>query len=217
MSIGQGTSQSGNAMKTFLHLGFNQSLDGSKVFDGMYAHVAARQTHINTRFAVPGGGGGLRTDHTAFGQTAPRALDKDYVDDLTGRKGGVMTRCAASAHLPEVLPRPVGHRVLATAGLAGADRCLRLPRPGAARRTRASTTTRARSTAVPAAPRASRSCRRATSTRPARWCTSTTLSARCSSRSRTGSCATPSRRRAPCRSIADATLVRPEAAGRSRR
>jgi hypothetical protein len=100
-TIGQGTSQSGNAMKTFLHLGFNQALDGSKVFDGMYAHVAARQTNVNTRFAVPGGGGGLRTDHTAFGQTAPRALSKDSVDPLTGQKGGVMTRCAASNTCPK--------------------------------------------------------------------------------------------------------------------
>ncbi|WP_457329859.1 alpha/beta hydrolase domain-containing protein [Rhizobacter sp. P5_C2] len=100
-AIGQGTSQSGNAMKTFLHLGFNQALDGSKVFDGVYAHVAARQTNINTRFAVPGGGGAIRTDHTAFGQTAPRALDKDYVDPITGRKGGVMTRCAASNTCPK--------------------------------------------------------------------------------------------------------------------
>jgi hypothetical protein len=100
-TIGQGTSQSGNAMKTFLHLGFNQALDGGKVFDGIYAHVAARQTNVNTRFAVPGGGGGLRTDHTAFGQTAPRGLDKDYVDDLTGRKGGVMARCAATSTCPK--------------------------------------------------------------------------------------------------------------------
>lgn len=99
--LGQGTSQSGNAMKTFLHLGFNQSLAGTRVFDGLFAHVAARQTHINTRFAVPGGGGGLRTDHTAFGQTAPRALDKDYVDELTGRRGGVMTRCEATATCPK--------------------------------------------------------------------------------------------------------------------
>jgi hypothetical protein len=100
-AIGQGTSQSGNAMKTFLHLGFNQALDGGKVFDGVYAHVAARQTHINTRFAVPGGGGGLRTDHTAFGQTAPRALAADYVDELTGRQGGVMKRCAATSTCPK--------------------------------------------------------------------------------------------------------------------
>ncbi|MDR6537087.1 alpha/beta hydrolase domain-containing protein [Variovorax soli] len=100
-TIGQGTSQSGNAMKTFLHLGFNQRLDGGKVFDGIYAHVAARQTNINTRFAVPGGGGGLRTDHRAFGQTAPRGLAADYVDAVSGRSGGVMKRCTATATCPK--------------------------------------------------------------------------------------------------------------------
>lgn len=98
--IGQGTSQSGNAMKTFLHLGFNQRLDGGMVFDGLYAHVAARQTNVNTRFAVPGGGGGLRTDHTAFGQTAPRGLAADYVDSVSGREGGVMRRCSATSTCP---------------------------------------------------------------------------------------------------------------------
>lgn len=67
----------------------------------MFAHVAARQTHINTRFAVPGGGGGLRTDHTAFGQTAPRGLDKDYIDDVSGRRGGVMKRCDATSTCPK--------------------------------------------------------------------------------------------------------------------
>lgn len=97
----QGTSQSGNAMKTFLHLGFNEGRDGQRVCDGLFAHVAARQTHINTRFAVPGGGGGLRTDHTAFGQTAPRALAADYFDDVSGRSGGVMRRCSASNTCPK--------------------------------------------------------------------------------------------------------------------
>ncbi len=100
-AIGQGTSQSGNAMKTFLHLGFNEATDGSRVFDGMFAHVAARQTNVNTRFAVPGGGGGLRTDHTAFGQTAPRGLDKNYQDGISGREGGVMRRCSASNTCPK--------------------------------------------------------------------------------------------------------------------
>lgn len=100
-AIAQGTSQSGNFTKTFLHLGFNRDLHGRKVFDGMFAHVAARQTHLNARFAVPGGGGGLRTDHTAFGQTAPRALAPDYVDDLTGRQSGVMTRCSLTNTCPK--------------------------------------------------------------------------------------------------------------------
>ena len=100
-TIGQGTSQSGNAMKTFLHLGFNQSLDGGKVFDGIYAHIAARQTNINTRFAVPGGGGNVRTDHRAFGQTAPRGLSPDYVDAVAGRTGGVMKRCNDNGTCPK--------------------------------------------------------------------------------------------------------------------
>jgi hypothetical protein len=100
-AIGQGTSQSGNAMKTFLHLGFNQRLDGGQVFEGIYAHVAARQTNINTRFAVPGGGGGLRTDHRAFGQTAPRGLATDYADAISGRTGGVMKRCTETATCPK--------------------------------------------------------------------------------------------------------------------
>ena len=60
----------------------------------MYTHVAARQTDVNTRFAVPGGGGGLRTDHRAFGQTAPRGLAADYRDDVAGRTGGVNLRRA---------------------------------------------------------------------------------------------------------------------------
>jgi hypothetical protein len=100
--IAEGTSQCGNAMKTFLHLGFNKARDGSKVFDGIYAEVAARQTNINTRFAVPGGGGGLRTDHTAFGQTAPRGLAADYVDELRGRTGGVMKRCMDTSTCPKL-------------------------------------------------------------------------------------------------------------------
>jgi len=100
--IAEGTSQCGNAMKTFLHLGFNQALDNTKVFDGVFAHVAARQTNINTRFAVPGGGGGLRTDHTAFGQTAPRGLAADYLDELRGQTGGVLRRCTATATCPRL-------------------------------------------------------------------------------------------------------------------
>jgi hypothetical protein len=99
-AIGQGTSQSGNAMKTFLHLGFNVAADGKRVFEGIYAHVAARQTHVNTRFSVPGGGAGLRTEHYAFGQTAPRGLDADYFDAVANRRGGVMTRCTTTNTCP---------------------------------------------------------------------------------------------------------------------
>ncbi|MRS97553.1 hypothetical protein GJQ57_02670 [Ralstonia pickettii] len=101
-AIGSGVSQCGNFMKTFINLGFNQAADGSKVFDGVFAQIAARQTNINMRFAVPGGGGGVRADHTAFGQGGRRGLAKDYVDDVAGRQGGIMTRCDASGTCPKL-------------------------------------------------------------------------------------------------------------------
>jgi hypothetical protein len=99
--IATGISQSGNFLKTFIHLGFNEARGGQRVFDGVFSHVAARHTQINARFSTPGGGVGFRTDHTALGQTAPRALGKDFHDPLTGRTGGVMKRSAQSGTSPK--------------------------------------------------------------------------------------------------------------------
>jgi hypothetical protein len=90
-------------MKTFVHLGFNQDSDNEQVFDGVYAQVAARQNNLNMRFAVPGGGGGLRTDHTAFGQGGTRGLDPGYVDAVSGRSdGGILKRCDATKTCPKL-------------------------------------------------------------------------------------------------------------------
>ena len=121
-TIGSGVSQCGNFMKTFLHLGFNQdAATASKVFDGVYAQIAARQTNLNTRFAMPGGGGGVRTDHTAFGQAGTRGLDAG----LRRRRRAAAARRHHEAlrgdrHLPEALPRLQRHRVL---GRCRARRC----------------------------------------------------------------------------------------------
>jgi hypothetical protein len=102
-TIGSGVSQCGNFMKTFLHLGFNQNLEGKQVFDGVYAQIAARQNNLNMRFAVPGGGGGVRTDHTAFGQGGTRGLDPSYVDAVSGRsEGGILKRCDATKTCPKL-------------------------------------------------------------------------------------------------------------------
>ncbi|MEZ4698975.1 MAG: alpha/beta hydrolase domain-containing protein [Rhodothermales bacterium] len=100
-ALGAGVSQSGNLMKTFVHLGFNESLDGRRVFEGLFPLVAARQTNINMRFAVPGGGGGVRADHRAFGQSSARGFAPDYHDDIRGTTGGIFTRCAASDTCPK--------------------------------------------------------------------------------------------------------------------
>jgi hypothetical protein len=57
--IGQGISQSGNFVKTFIHLGFNQDEENRIVWDGANNHIAGRQLAMNIRFALPGGAANL--------------------------------------------------------------------------------------------------------------------------------------------------------------
>ena len=57
--IALGTSQSGNFIKTFVHLGFNEDAAGRPVFDGVLPYIAGRQLAMNVRFAAPGGAAGL--------------------------------------------------------------------------------------------------------------------------------------------------------------
>lgn len=142
-----------------------------------------------------GGGGGLRTDHTAFGRTAPRGLDKDYMDDIGERQGGVMKRCAATNTCPKFFLG--GHRVLAAAGLARADRRHRhqgLVQPDNARIYYYASTQHGGAGARPALPTRPR----VPHTPRARWCASTTPSAPCSSTWRTGWCAARSHPPAGC-------------------
>ncbi|MGA8036820.1 MAG: alpha/beta hydrolase domain-containing protein [Candidatus Acidiferrales bacterium] len=54
-AIAFGTSQSGNFLKTFINLGFNEDEKHRIVWDGLNANIAGRQTPINFRFAIPGG------------------------------------------------------------------------------------------------------------------------------------------------------------------
>jgi hypothetical protein len=53
--IAHGTSQSGNFIRTFIHLGFNEDESGRIVWDGANPGLAARQLAINFRFAFVGG------------------------------------------------------------------------------------------------------------------------------------------------------------------
>ena len=51
----RGRSQSGNFLRAYLQLGFNQDLDGRQVDDGSWAIIAGRRISLNTRFAMPDG------------------------------------------------------------------------------------------------------------------------------------------------------------------
>jgi hypothetical protein len=57
--ISRGDSQSGNFIRSYIHLGFNQDEAGHIVWDGANPHIAARQLALNFRFAIGGGYAGL--------------------------------------------------------------------------------------------------------------------------------------------------------------
>jgi hypothetical protein len=54
-AITRGVSQSGNYVRGFLHLGFNQDEAGRQVYDGAWPIIAGRRIALNFRFAMPDG------------------------------------------------------------------------------------------------------------------------------------------------------------------
>jgi hypothetical protein len=54
-SIARGSSQSGNFLRGWLHLGFNQAENGDQVHDGMWPIIAGRRIALNFRWAQPDG------------------------------------------------------------------------------------------------------------------------------------------------------------------
>ena len=98
-AIAFGNSQSGNFIKTFLHLGFNQDEAKRTVWDGANPNIAARQTPLNFRFAIPGGAAGL------YEPGSEGALWwSDYQDQARGRPtAGLLDRCRASKSCPKIV------------------------------------------------------------------------------------------------------------------
>jgi hypothetical protein len=98
-AIGFGTSQSGNFIKTFLHLGFNQDESKRIVWDGANPNIAARQNPLNFRFAIPGGAAGL------FEPGSEGVLWwSAYRDDARGRpSASLLDRCRATATCPKIV------------------------------------------------------------------------------------------------------------------
>jgi hypothetical protein len=89
--LGWGASQSGNFLRAFLHLGFNQSESGARIFDGVNPHIAARLLAMNIRFGVLGGTSSLfeaGSDGTLW-----------WWDGSTG----LLARCRASGTCPKIV------------------------------------------------------------------------------------------------------------------
>jgi hypothetical protein len=97
-AVSRGDSQSGNFIRSFIHLGFNQDEAGRIVWDGAHPHIAARQLALNIRFAVAGG-------YAAVYQPGSEGLLwwSDYEDKTRGRAtAGMLDRCRASNTCPKI-------------------------------------------------------------------------------------------------------------------
>lgn len=97
-AIAWGNSQSGNFLRSMVHLGFNQDESGRIVWDGINSNIAARQLAMNYRFASPGGAAGLYepgSDGVVWWS--------DYTDEARHRHtGGLLDRCRATDTCPKV-------------------------------------------------------------------------------------------------------------------
>ena len=93
----RGQSQSGNFIRGFLHLGFNQDEAGKQVFDGAWPIIAGKRIAMNFRFAMPDGVSKLYEPGSEGTQTWLPAPDP--VRGLAG--GGHPGPLHRKPHLPE--------------------------------------------------------------------------------------------------------------------
>lgn len=98
-AITTGTSQSGNYVRSFIHLGFNADEHGRIVFDGANPNIAARQVPLNIRFGVPGGAANLYE----LGSEGVLWWGR-YTDTARGLKtASLLDRCSESHTCPKII------------------------------------------------------------------------------------------------------------------
>jgi hypothetical protein len=98
-SVAFGASQSGNFLRTFVHLGFNEDLAGRMVWEGVFPYIAARQTPMNLRFGAPGGAASLYEPGSE-----PALWWGRYEDKARGRKAAsLLDRCHATKTCPKIV------------------------------------------------------------------------------------------------------------------
>ncbi|MBZ5660419.1 MAG: hypothetical protein LAO08_08440 [Acidobacteriia bacterium] len=97
-TVSQGASQSGNYIRSFISLGFNEDESGKIVWDGAMPHIAGRQMPLNVRFALPDGA----SDPYEPGSEAILWWS-DWKDTVRGRKSaGLLDRCRATQTCPKI-------------------------------------------------------------------------------------------------------------------
>ncbi|HYR19665.1 MAG TPA: alpha/beta hydrolase domain-containing protein [Myxococcales bacterium] len=98
-SISRGVSQSGNFLRGWLHLGFNQDEARRQVSDGMWPIIAGRRIALNLRWAQPDG----VLELYQAGSEGPQWWAR-YQDKVRGLpKRGILDRCKATHTCPKVI------------------------------------------------------------------------------------------------------------------
>lgn len=101
--VGHGLSQSGRALRMFLHDGFNADEDGRQVFAGVMPTIAGGGLgFFNHRFASPTRGGGQHVGHLYPVDRFPFTYG-DETDPFTGRTDGILRRAREDGVVPKVM------------------------------------------------------------------------------------------------------------------
>ena len=98
-SIGRGVSQSGNFLRGWLHLGFNQGEDGKPVHDGLWPIIAGRRIALNFRWAQPDG----VLELYQAGSEGPQWWLPSADPVRGGPVAGILDRCTASRSCPKII------------------------------------------------------------------------------------------------------------------
>jgi Alpha/beta hydrolase domain len=97
-----GSSQSGRWIRTFVHLGFNESESHKKVFDGAIPHKASNRGAFNVRWAQPNRLSGTQHTEAQYpGQESPQTWHVS-TDPIAGVTGGQLERCRESQTCPMI-------------------------------------------------------------------------------------------------------------------
>ena len=132
-SIGRGVSQSGNFLRGWLHLGFNQGENGRAVHDGLWPIIAGRRIALNFRWAQPDG----VLELYQAGSEGPQWWLPQADPVRGGPVAGILDRCTASRTCPKIIEHFGSAEVWAlklTPEWVGTDGKADLPLPGNVRR-----------------------------------------------------------------------------------
>lgn len=98
-SIARGVSQSGNYLRGWLHLGFNQDETGRQVHDGMWPIIAGRRIALNFRWAQPDG----VLELYQAGSEGPQWW-LPHPDPVRGLpSAGILDRCTQTRTCPKIM------------------------------------------------------------------------------------------------------------------